>query len=359
MIDRPLNYPGGRRVNKAGRNKTINDVAEAAGVSKRTISRVLNHPETVNEKTRAHVESVIEEMGFAPDRQARGLASKRSYLVGLVYDVPTLHIADIQKGILEVCFESGYELVVHACHFQAENLIDEVMQFASRSKVDGLVVLPPVSGVNELIEELNRTQYHYVQFCSELSAEPWKQVVTNYLPAVTDMTNHLVSLGHTQFGHISGPKTNMSARKRQEAFTQALQQHRLKLPRQMILEGAFTYDSGVSAAKKLLARDDRPTAIFAGNDEMAFAVMNVADQMGIKVPRDLSVVGFDGTAFANFVIPSLSTIRRPANKMAQLGTRKLMAQINKGPDAARAYETMVSPQFVPGDSTGPAPDGGS
>ena len=123
----------------------------------------------------------------------------------------------------------------------------------------------------------------------------------------------------------------------------------------MIVEGAFTYDSGVRAAEKLLARAERPTAIFAGNDEMAFGVMNVAHRIGLKVPDDLSVVGFDGTAFANFIIPSLSTIRRPANEMSQLGARKLIARITQGRDAARAFETMVSPQFVPRNSTGPVP----
>ena len=340
-------------MNKAKRIPTINDVAAAAGVSKRTVSRVVNQPDQVNIKTREHVAKFIKKMGFAPDRLARGLASRRSYLIGLVYDVPTLHIADIQKGIGEVCYESGFELVVHACHFKNENLVNEVLAFATRSRVDGLIVLPPVSNVTKLITELNETQHRYVQFCSELSADPWKQVVTNYLPAVTDMTNHLVSLGHTRFGHISGPKSNLSSRKRQEAFTQALRQNNLKLPRKMIIEGAFTYESGVKAAKKMLSGEDRPTAIFAGNDEMAFGVMNVADQMGISIPGDLSLVGFDGTDFANFVIPSLSTIRRPANQMAQLGTQKLIAQINDGPDAARAFETMVSPQFVPGGSTGP------
>ena len=344
------------RVNSAKKKPTINDVAEAAGVSKRTISRVINHPETVNVKTRAHVKSVIKRMGFAPDRQARGLASRRSFMLGLAYDVPTLHIAEIQKGILEVCYKSGFELVVHACHYETEDLVDEVLGFVSRSKIDGLIVLPPVSGVQELVDALNESQIHYVQFCSELSAEPWKQVVTNYLPAVTDMTNHLVGLGHRRFGHISGPRSNMSSRKRQEAFIQALRQNKLKLLRKQIVEGAFTYESGVRAARKMLSAKERPTAIFAGNDEMAFGVMNVADEMGIRIPGDLSVVGFDGTAFANFVIPSLSSIRRPANQMAQLGTQKLIAQINDGPDAARAFETMISPQFVPGDSIGPAPD---
>ena len=121
-------------------------------------------------------------------------------------------------------------------------------------------------------------------------------------------------------------------------------------------EGAFTYDSGERAAEKLLSSPDRPTAIFAANDEMAFGVMNVADRMGIRVPEDLSVVGFDGTAFSKFVIPSLSTIQRQPQEMARLGTQKLIALINEGEDAARAYETMVSPRFVSRESTGPAPN---
>ncbi len=334
---------------------TINDVAEAAGVSKRTVSRVINKSDKVNAKTRARVEDVIRRLNFAPNRQARGLAARRSYLIGLVYDVPTLFIADIQKGILNVCNESGFELVVHACHIEDENMVDEVLQFVSRTNVDGLIVLPPVSDVEELASALNNASCPYVQFTSQLSAEPWKQVVTNYLPAVTDMTAHLVGLGHRRFGFISGPRDNTSSRKRQEAFVEALGQYGLKLSRALIVEGAFTYESGVRAAEKLLTREDRPTAIFAGNDEMAFGVMNVAHRMGLKVPDDLSVVGFDGTAFANFIIPSLTTIRRQANEMSQLGAQKLIARITEGRDAARAFETMVSPQFVPRDSTGPAP----
>lgn len=345
----------GFRVSKRKAVPTINDVADIAGVSKRTVSRVINKSELVNARTRENVEKVIRELNFSPNRNARGLASSRSYLIGLVYDVPTLHIADIQRGILNVCYEEGYELVVHACHIETENLVDEVLQFAARAKVDGIFVLPPVSEVEGLAAALNDAHCQYVEFSSELSSEPWKQVVTNYLPAITDMTSHLVNHGHKRFGFISGPRTSSSSRKRQEAFVMALKQFGLKLPRAMIVEGAFTYESGVKAAEKLLSRKDRPTAIFAGNDEMAFGVMNVANRMGIRVPEQLSVVGFDGTAFANFVIPSLSSIRRPSNQMSQLGARKLIARINEGRDAARAFETMVSPQFVPRESTGPAP----
>jgi LacI family transcriptional regulator len=334
---------------------TINDVAELSGVSKRTVSRVINGSDKVNEKTRERVRAVIEKLNFRPNRQARGLAAKRSYLLGLVYDLPTLFVAEVQRGILGVCSEFGFELVVHAAHIESEGLVDDVLQFVSRTHVDGLILMPPLSEEPGLVKALNESGHRFVRFTSDLGAEPWKLVVTNYLPAITDMTTHLVEHGHRRFGFISGPRANVSSQMRQEAFIKALQRFKIRLPRNMIVEGAFTYESGVKAAQKLLSGKDRPTAIFAGNDEMALAVVAVASSMGLDVPGDLSVVGFDGTAFSSFVVPSLSTIRRPMQEMAQLGTQKLVALINQGPDAARAFETMVSPQFVPRDSSGPVP----
>lgn len=335
---------------------TINDVAELAGVSKRTVSRVINKSEKVNAKTRKKVEMVIEQLNYIPNSRARGLAASRSYLIGLIYDVPTLFINDVQKGILSVCTDEGYDIVVHPCDFGAENIVQDVQRFVNRSKVDGVIILPPVSDVTEVSDALDRLDVPYVRFSSQLSDEPWRLVLTNYGPAVTDMTNHLLKLGHTRIGFISGPRDNISSQKRQQAFVDALQRHGLDLPDRLVAEGAFTYESGVKAAKKLLSLKERPTAIFAANDEMAFGVMNVADSKGIRIPDDLSVVGFDGTIFATFVIPSLSTIRRPTYEMASLGTQKLLAFIDDGVDAARAFETMVSPQFVPRDSTGPVPE---
>ncbi len=337
------------------RPPTINDVAERSGVSKRTVSRVINHSLKVNDATRAKVQGVINQLNFAPNRQARGLAASRSYMLGLIYDVPTLFINDIQKGILSVCGDAGYELVVHACHIQSDRLVDDVIRFIDSTKLDGVIILPPVSELGIVAEALNKVGVQYVSFTSELGDEPWKLVVTNYLPAITDMTNHLVKLGHRDMGFISGPRGNISSQKRHKMFVQALARYKLKLPREMIVEGAFTYESGVKAARKLLQRERRPTAIFAANDEMAFGVMRVADDLGLKVPDDLSLVGFDGTRFSSFVIPALSTIRRQTDEMSRLGTQKLLAQIDEGPDAARAFETMVSPQFVPRESTGPVP----
>lgn len=334
---------------------TINDVARQAGVSKRTVSRVINRSPKVNEATRARVEEVIKQLNFAPNRQARGLAASRSFLLGLIYDVPTLFINDIQKGMLNVCEGEGYELVVHACHIESENLADDVMTFMRRAHLDGVVILPPVSDIEELADRLEEAGYHFVRFTSRRQGDPKKLVVTDYLPAICDMTRYLVELGHRDFGFITGPPSHVSSQKRQETFIEALASHGLELPAEMIAEGAFTYRSGLQAARVLLERKNRPTAIFAANDEMAFGVMNVANEMGIRIPEDLSVVGFDGTPYSTFVIPSLSTIIRPTDDMARLGTHKLLAMINEGPEAAGKFETMVSPEFLPRESTGPAP----
>ena len=336
---------------------TINDVAELSGVSKRTVSRVINNSSKVNEATRTRVQEVIAKLNYAPNRQARGLAASRSYLIGLVYDVPTLFIADIQKGILNICDDAGYELVVHACHIENDRLVEDITRFVNRANLDGVIILPPVSDLDEIAESLDKAGCHFVRVMSELGDEPWKQVVTDYLPGITAMTNHLVELGHREFGFISGPRANVSSQMRQETFIRALARDGFEIPPEMIVEGAFTFQSGIDAATQLLSLERRPTAIFAANDEMAFGVMNVADKMGLKIPGDLSLVGYDGTSFSTFVVPSLSTIVRQTDRMSRLGTQKLLAQIEEGREAAQEFETMVPSLFIARESTGPAPAG--
>lgn len=340
---------------KHNKPPTINDVAALAGTSKRTVSRVLNRSSKVNEATRTRVQEVIDQLNYAPNRQARGLAARRSFLLGLIYDAPTLFINDIQKGILSISGDAGYELVVHACHVESDQMIDNVMQFVVQAKLDGVIILPPISDIPELAANLDRAGCNYVRVISELEDEPWKLVVTDYLPAIAEMTRHLVDFGHRDMAFISGPGSNASSQKRQEMFVRALADHGLELSPEMIVEGTFSYDSGVKAAEELLSREQRPTAIFAANDEMAFGVMNVAYHMGLKIPDDLSLVGFDGTSFSTFVVPPLTTIVRQTDEMSRLGTQKLLAQIEQGRGDASDLETMVSTRFIPRESTGPAP----
>lgn len=340
---------------KQNKPPTINDVAAQAGTSKRTVSRVINRSSKVNETTRARVQEVIDRLNYAPNRQARGLAARRSYLLGLIYDAPTLFVSDIQNGILSISSDAGYELVVHSCEIDSDRLIDNIIRFVTQAKLDGVIILPPISDIQELADNLDKAGCSYVRVISELEEQPWKLVVSEYQSSISEMTRHLVKFGHRDFAFISGPASNVSSAKRQKAFVRALADHGFELAPEMIVEGAFTYDSGFKAAKKLLSRKRRPTAIFAANDEMAFGVMNVAYHLGLKIPDDLSLVGFDGTSFSTFVVPSLTTIVRQTDKMSRLGTQKLLAQIEEGADGADRFETMVSTRFIPGESTGPAP----
>ncbi len=247
-------------------------------------------------------------------------------------------------------------MVVHACHYPSENLVQDVTRFVKRGNLDGVIVLPPVADIANIGEELEKIGCPYVRITSDVIDENSRLVVTDYPSAISDMTRHLVKLGHRDIGFISGPKTHLSSQKRHEAFVQALSSHGLALPTKMVVEGEYTFDSGLIAAKELLSREHRPTAIFAANDEMAFGVMNVAAEMGLNIPDDLSVVGFDGTPFSTFVVPSLSTIIRQTGLMAKLATQKMLVQFDNGGDDAHIFETMVSPRFVPRESTGPAPE---
>jgi LacI family transcriptional regulator len=171
---------------------TINDVADLAGVSKRTVTRVLNRSSKVSEATRAKIEKIIEELNYAPSRQARGLAVSRSFLIGLVYDVPTLFINDIQKGILGIIEDEGYELVVHACDYPDERLVNNVVRFVNRAHLDGVIILPPVADIDGIGKELEKAGCPYVRVTSEDSDESRKLVVTDYLSAISDMTRHLM-----------------------------------------------------------------------------------------------------------------------------------------------------------------------
>jgi LacI family transcriptional regulator len=335
---------------------TINDVAALAGVHKRTVTRVLNGSEKVKVATRSKVEQSIRELNFVPNRQARGLAAQRSFLLGLIYDLPTLFVNDVQQGMLNIVEDEGYELVVHVCNLESERAVENITRFVNRANLDGVIILPPVSDIEGLGDKLKEAGCRYVRVTSDVSDVTSRLVVTDYLSSIADMSRYLVRLGHREFGFISGPSASLSSRKRHDAFVQALASQGLELADEMVAEGAYTYDSGFQAAKALLSLEHRPTAIFAANDEMAFAVMNVAAHLGLRIPDDLSVVGFDGSPFSTFVVPSLSTIIRQSDEVARLGTQKLLAQINEDAEAAGAFGTMVSPRFVPRESTGPVPD---
>lgn len=334
---------------------TINDVAREAGVSKRTVSRVLNGSNSVGEKTRAKIQEVIDRLKFSPDKQARGLASSRSYLIGLIYDNPdALYIDQVQRGVLQVCSSKGYELVVHPCQYKDEAMVQDCLDFISRSRIDGVIVLPPVSEAKHLAAALSEEGHAYVRMASVDIDDHANIVVSDDRAAVMEMTAYLTSLGHTDIAMLTGPIGYHSSIERLQGFKDSLVKQGLPLDETRIVEGKNSYESGLEGAQKLLNLTPRPTAIFANNDEMAAAILRVARAMNIDVPSQLSVAGFDDNLLASRIMPSLTTIQRPVSAMANLAAEKIIQAIEKNTKTELVSDQfLIKPHVIVRESTAP------
>jgi LacI family transcriptional regulator len=325
---------------------TINDIARIAAVSKKTVSRVINNSPLVHDVTRARIQAVIDRYRYVPDPQARGLAFRRSFLIGLVYDNPNAqYIVNMMEGALDGLRGSDYELVVHPCDRRSSDFLAGVRRFVERQKLRGVILLPPISENEQLVTTLKGVGCEYVRVSYALLDAPARMVISNNRRAVAEVASYLTSLGHRHIGHITGPAGFLSARERRDGLIEALQQHGLDLPDPMIVTGGYTYESGFAGAEALLSRTPRPTAIFASNDEMAAGVYGVAHRMGLVIPRDLSVVGFDDGPIAARLTPALTTVRVPIRDIGRLAARKLVAP--QGEEAATVYaDSPTMPHLI-------------
>lgn len=346
--------PGERRraePHAGRRGVTINDIARIAGVSKKTVSRVINRSPMVHEDTRARVQAVMDRYRYVPDPQARGLAFRKSFLIGLVYDNPNAqYIVNMMEGALDGLRGSDCELVVHPCDRHSSEFIPGVRNFVERQRLRGVILLPPISENEDLIASLKDIGCAYVRVSYALLDEPRRMLVSNDRQAVAEVASYLQSLGHQRIGYIAGPRGFMSARERREGFVEALGKRGLRLPDSLIVEGGYTYESGLAGAEVLLTRSPRPTAIFASNDEMAAGVYRAAYSRGLAVPRDLSVVGFDDGPIAARLMPPLTTVRLPIRDIGRLAARKLVVP---GSADAAATDSLVVPHLVIRDSCQP------
>jgi LacI family transcriptional regulator len=337
-----------------GRRATINDIARLASVSKKTVSRVINQSPFVKEETRAKIDAVIQQIGYQPDPQARGLAFRRSFLIGLVYDNPNAqYIVNIQEGALEALRGSGFELVVHPCDRRSEDFVPGVRRFVERQKLHGVILLPPVSEDPNLTRALQELDCEYVRVASLTLDTAAHMVASNDYEATIEVGKYLEALGHRRIGLIAGPSQHRSAHERQRGFVSALQQRGVKIAPECIVEGNYTFDSGVVCAEALLALSPRPTAIFACNDEMAAGVYKAAYRMGIKIPEDLSVVGFDDGPLASRLWPPLTTVRLPIRDIGRLAASKLLPHAREAGPSTPAM--VFVPHLIVRDSSRPPP----
>ena len=332
------------------KNVTINDIARLSGVSKKTVSRIINNSPLVRKDTREKVEALMREVGYAPDPLARGLAFRRSFLIGMVYDNPTAqYIVDMQYGALDILRESSFELVVHPCDCRSADYIDGVRRFAQQQKLHGVILVPRASEDQALIEMLKDIGCRYVRIAAVPMDESSQMVITHDRDGAAEAADYLLSLGHSDIALITGPVAYRSTLERTAGFVDALRKRGIDLPENRIVEAGYTFESGLAAAEKLLLGDQRPTAIFTGNDEMAAGVYKVALNAGINIPRELSVIGYDDSSLASRLSPSLTSVRRNTRDTGRTAAAMLIQP--DGPNSRTS--ASVRPHVVVRDSCQP------
>ena len=337
----------GRGAPSLRRRPTINDVARMAGVSKKTVSRVINRSPLVHPDTREKVEALMRKYDYAPDPMARGLAFRKSFLIGMIYDNPNAeYVVNMQNGALDSLRGSGFELVVHPCDSRNANYIDSVRAFVVQQRLHGVILVPRVSEDQALVDMLNEVGCRYARIGAIELDDAAHMVTTNDREGAVEVARYLESLGHRHIGLITGPHRYLSARERGGGFAETLRQRGVKLPERYVAEGGYTFESGVACAERLLALSPRPTAIFTLNDEMAAGVYKAAYRLGIRIPEQLSVVGFDDSPLASRLWPSLTTVRLPIREM---GLRAAALLLQDSSAAPREKVTFV-PHLVTRES---------
>lgn len=336
---------------------TINDVARIAGVSKKTVSRVINRSPLLNGDTRRRVEEVVAELGYIPNPQARALALRRNFLIALVHDNPNAQtVMNVQQGLLEGLHGTEFALVVRPVQRGSPSLLDDLRHFLERQRPYGVMLLPPVSEDDRVAALCREIGCRYVRMGSTALDAPEHSVASNDREAVRGAVEYLIEQGHRRIGLVEGPHGFRSAAERRAGVEEALQAHGLSLPRAMIAEGNYTFASGLAAAERLLDVTPRPTAIFSSNDTMAAGVIHAARQRGLDVPRDLSVVGFDDTPVAAQIWPPMTTVRWPIASMARSAALKLIADGEEGEDAAADEPSLFVSTLIRRGSVAPPAD---
>lgn len=340
---------------------TIHDVAERAGVSIKTVSRVINREPNVRETKTRRVQQAIVELDYRPNFSARNLAGRKAYLIALIYDNPSdSYLIGIQDGALRSCRQLGYSLLLQPCTYDHIGLIDELLSLVRERRPAGLVLTPPICDLSALLDALDGNDVDYVCVGSIDEKRSGPVTRADDQRGAYDLTSYLLNLGHQRIAFIQGHPAHLSAQTRIDGFLQAHREHGIEPDRKLITQGMFTFESGVESARVLLALRNRPTAIFAANDDMAAGVLHVSHEMGISVPAELSVAGFDDTPIASRVWPSLTTVRQPIKAMAGVAVNALVSFIAErahGKPKARLVEVLRNELIIRASTA--APRGGS
>jgi LacI family transcriptional regulator len=318
---------------------TIQDIARMAGVSKATVSRVLNHNPSVDPALRERVNRIVQEYDFVPNITATSLAGGRTRLIGVL--APPLSwpsVPDIMGGVAESIEHTAYEIVLYSINFGRDHS-DVLDRILAMRMVSGLLAIFPGKLYHHLASRYQQgLPLVMVDDQEEPASVPW--VGIDNVGSAYKATRYLLELGHRRIAHILGPQTYHCAIERREGYCQALQDAGLHPDPGCFLQGNFDVASGRQCANSLFARNRStwPTAIFVANDQMAYGFLEVADQQGVRVPDDIAIVGFDDNILSAHMKPPLTSVRQPFPEMGSKAVEILLSMIDPDHRSPEAYQ---------------------
>jgi len=332
------------------RRTTIIDVARVAGVSYKTVSRVLNGEPHVKPDLRDRVRAAATALNYHPNVLAQGLVRQRSYLLGLVSENPSSSYGfELQMGVLERLKSERYRLVMIPVGSISEHG-GEVVGMLRSAALDGVILAPPAADHPTILEQLDAVRMPFARIAPTRLLDIGYNNLVDDVAAAREIARHILALGHRDIAIIKGDPTHHSSEARLIGYSQAMQAEGVTVRLDRIEQGNYTFDSGLNAARRLLAVPVRPTAILAQNDDMAVGALMAAREAGLSVPDDLSIAGFDDSEFSRMVWPRLTTVRQPVFDMALSAADMLIAQLE---GQAVAREKLHAHALIVRDSAGP------
>lgn len=346
MTDRP--QKPARRAKRTSERMDIHTVARLAKVSTATVSRTINHVPTVNAKMAKRVWEVVKDLNYLPNTQARALVSGRSRLLGLIVsEITNPFFPELIQGFEDVAVEQGYEILISSTNYDPERMKRCIRRMVER-KAEGVAVM--TFGIEEpLLDQLAERKVPLV-FVDVGPDRPGISLLrVDYLQGIRQAVQHLAALGHSEIAFVSGPLRLHSPNSRLAAFHRAMLECGIALDPTRVVEGDHTMEGGMAAAEKLLTQGKLPTAVICSNDMTAIGVLHEAYRKGLRVPDDLSVIGFDDIHITQMTIPPLTTIQMSCYELARAAVMALKAHVEKVPEARR--EIPIETQLVVREST--------
>ena len=324
----------------------IRDIAKLAGVSTATVSHVINSTRFVSDEVKQKVQQVIKSNGYTPNAHARNLAMQRNHTFGLILsDLSNPFFPELVKSIQECANQKGYEITLANTNYDAERTLASVQRMLEQ-RVSGVAVM--TSEMDAALAERLAAHEIGVVFLDVGKVGPYvSNIAVNYEKGIRAGVEHLLELGHRRIAYISGPQRLKSAQRRLLAFTKTIRKHESE---PFIFEGDFKATGGQQAVAAMLLQKQRPTAIVAANDLMAMGAMRELRKAGLRVPEDISVVGFDDILFAELADPPLTTVALPREEIGRAAVEALLHTVTSDSKEGREYK--ITPKLIVRESTG-------